>query len=139
MVFHYDLAQTRPHYVCIDLGRADIRMAQHHLHTAQVRASFEQMRRECVPQHVRTQLSVDPGSLSMCAQQLPEALARHTRSPRGHEQVWTYSPLQQQRTLLNPILLNCLQRLAAHRHNPLLVTLADDSDCPFKLICIGYT
>ena len=41
--------------VRVDLRRGEVGVAEHHLDGAQVRAAFEQMRGEGVPQHVRTE------------------------------------------------------------------------------------
>ncbi len=46
-------------HVRVDLGRADVGVAEHLLHDAQVRAALEQVRRERVAQHVRRQLVRD--------------------------------------------------------------------------------
>lgn len=46
------LAQPRTHNVGVDLGGADIGMPQHYLYAAQVRAAFQQMGGEGMPENV---------------------------------------------------------------------------------------
>ena len=48
--------------MCVDLRRGEIGVAEHLLHGAQVRAAFEQMRRERVAQRVRRHPLGEPGA-----------------------------------------------------------------------------
>jgi hypothetical protein len=87
MMLVHRLSQPGAKYVSIKLGCFDIGVAEHGLETTQVRPTFQQMGGEGMPQHVGAQLAKDTGRLSVIPKQLPEALARHARSPSGNEQI----------------------------------------------------
>ena len=70
----------------VDLRRRDVRVPEHELQAAKVRAAFQQVRREAVPQHMRTEPLGNPGRQAIPAQQFPERLPGHRRAARGHEQ-----------------------------------------------------
>ena len=61
--------------VGIDLGGGDIRVAQHLLDGAQVRAVFQQVRRKAVAQGVRSYVLLDARLFLIGLDYLPEALA----------------------------------------------------------------
>lgn len=54
MMRFINLFQTLFDNVGINLGCCNIRVAQHHLHGAQIRSAIQQVRGKTVPQHVRT-------------------------------------------------------------------------------------
>jgi hypothetical protein len=56
MVLLNGMLQSGTHYMRVDLRRPDIRMPEHNLYAAQVRSSFEQVRRESMAQNVWTQI-----------------------------------------------------------------------------------
>src|SRR4051812_27484538 len=58
--------------VGVDLRRRQVRVPEHQLDRAQVRAALEQMRRERVAQHVRTHGARQPCRPRMLLQDLPE-------------------------------------------------------------------
>src|SRR5262245_47689086 len=71
------LLQARPRDVCVDLRRRDVRVAEHHLHAAQVRAVLEEVRREGMPQDVRRDVRLDPRLARVAGDLHPERLPRH--------------------------------------------------------------
>ena len=56
MMLVHRLTQPRAHHVRVYLCGRDIRMPQHRLDAAQVRAAFQQVRGEAVADHVRCQV-----------------------------------------------------------------------------------
>src|SRR5687768_8133739 len=58
-------------HVRVDLGGADVRVAEHRLERPEIRAVLEQVGREAVPEHVRGDLAADPGDLRPVPQSLP--------------------------------------------------------------------
>ena len=60
MMLRMQLLQPFPRHMGIDLRGRDIRMAQQHLHHAQVGAVVEQVRGEGVAQRVRRQRLIQP-------------------------------------------------------------------------------
>ena len=67
-----NLLQTFFDDVGINLRGRNIRVAQHHLHGAQVRAAIEQVRGKTVPQHMRRQRFTQPRFAAVRAQNFPE-------------------------------------------------------------------
>src|SRR4051794_11424080 len=120
------VTQAALHNVCVNLCGAEIGVAQHQLYASQVGAAFEQVGGEGVAQDVRTQRLINAGGFSMDAQQLPEALACHTFTSRGHEQKWAWPSLEKHRTFLAAIGAYGGEGLPANGHEPLLVPLSDD-------------
>ena len=62
MKFSVDLPQPVAGDVSVNLRRADIGVAEQFLDHAQVRAVFQQMRREAVPQHMRCHIPLHTGA-----------------------------------------------------------------------------
>ena len=58
-----NVAQPIAGDVCINLRRADVRVAEQFLNHPQIRAVLQQMRGKTVPQHVRCDVAHDPGPL----------------------------------------------------------------------------
>src|ERR1039457_4971639 len=98
MVLVDRLPQPRPYDVRVDLGGRDIRVPQHGLHAAQVRASLQQVGGEAMPDHVRRQMMKNAGLASMAAQQFPERLAGHRPTPRRYEKIPAGTALQDRGT-----------------------------------------
>ena len=90
----------------IDLGGADVGMAQHGLHAAQVGATFEQMGGEGVPQNMGAESAKNSDRFSARAQQFPERLPRHASATSSDEQVRAGAALKQDRPLFDPIALD---------------------------------
>ena len=74
MVAPMDFLQIGPIHMGIDLCRRDIRVAQHGLHRAEIRAALEQMRGKRVAQRVRGHPLLNPSGQSVAMNQLPERL-----------------------------------------------------------------
>src|SRR5580658_2929685 len=70
-----NLLQTLFHYVCVNLGRGNIRVAQHELYRPQVSSTLQQMRRKAVAQHVRRQ-----GHAQTCATSIRRKYFPHANS-----------------------------------------------------------
>ena len=60
-----DIPQTRLEHVRVDLRRREIGVPEHHLDGAQIGAALEQMRRERMPQDVRTERAADAGATTV--------------------------------------------------------------------------
>jgi hypothetical protein len=102
----------------VDLGRRDIGMPQHRLQRAQIRAAFQQMRREGVAQHVRAHaIGRDPRLRRQRADQLIEPHAREMRLARGEQ------PRPPDRDMLAPR-RHRRPRAVGDRHQPLAPALA---------------
>src|ERR1700722_19980164 len=71
--------------VRIDLRRRYIRMPEHFLDDAQVRAVFEQMGREAVAQRVRCDRLGDAGGAGVFLDEHPNRLAAERPAPRREE------------------------------------------------------
>ena len=69
------LFQTIRVHMSIDLGRRNIRMAEHRLHRAEISAAFQQMGCERMAQRVRRNFFIDAGSPGVSPNDLPASLA----------------------------------------------------------------
>src|SRR5437660_9447628 len=74
-------------HVGIDLRGGDVRVAQHRLHRAQVRAALEQVGGEAVAKRMRVDPLLDAGGARIPAEQLPEPLPRHVAAAWRDEEV----------------------------------------------------
>src|SRR6478609_396625 len=70
-------AQVPARHVRVNLGRSDVRVPQHGLHGAQVRAALDEVRGERVPQLVRRDPLANPRGHGVAPEQLPEPLSGH--------------------------------------------------------------
>ena len=75
-----NLLQPLFHDVGINLRRGNIRMAQHQLNRAQIRAAFQQMRCKTVAQHVRSRTNTQSGLPTIRRENLPNTDAADGRS-----------------------------------------------------------
>ena len=71
--------------VRVDLRGRDIRMTQHALDRAQVRAPLEQMRGEAVAKFMGRQVTGDPGLHGVPTDPLEHRLSRHRAAPDRQE------------------------------------------------------
>ena len=62
MKFPVNFPQPVARDVRVDFRRADVRVAEQFLNHAQIRAMFQQMRREAVPQHMRRHVPLNSGA-----------------------------------------------------------------------------
>src|SRR5579871_1603681 len=111
-------------HVCINLGRRDIRMAEHRLNGAQIRAALEQMRRERMPQHVRTEMRTNAGGRAVRFQQFPESESRQSPSASRVEEEKRHGALDETRARLRKVAPNPPRGFVANRHDALLSPLA---------------
>ena len=80
-----DLGEAAHVHVRVDLRRADVRMAQHLLNGADVRAVLEQVRREAVAEDVRrdaVRRDADGGGALSCSSRVPK-LPHSGQRPRN--------------------------------------------------------
>src|SRR6266545_1834534 len=73
--FVVDRSQARLEHVRVNLRRRQVRVPEHHLDRAQIRAPFQQVRREGVPQDVRADIAGDARLDAVVLQHLPESHA----------------------------------------------------------------
>ena len=76
-----DLPQPSLEHVRVDLRRREVRVPQHGLDRAQIRSSFEQVRRKGVPQYVRAQMGLNTGRRSIVLQNLPKRASAEAPGP----------------------------------------------------------
>src|SRR5262249_50864368 len=70
------LTQPGLEHVGVDLRGREVGMAEHGLNGPQIGSALEQMRRERVAQHVRTEVTANAGPAPVGLERLPEAKAR---------------------------------------------------------------
>jgi hypothetical protein len=92
-----------------------------------------------MPQHVGAEASENASRFPMSAKQLPKALPRDPGAASGHKEIRAHSPLQKLRALFCAVALNRLQSLSADRHQALLVTFANDTNCSLTLVQVRDT
>src|SRR5258708_11469819 len=81
------LAETFAFDVGIDLGGADAGMAEEFLDDAQIGAVFEEVSGEAMPQHVRGDISANPGSPGALLDPQPERDGGKRPPARAQEHV----------------------------------------------------
>ena len=112
-------------YVRVELGRAEIGVAEHLLNAPEVGAALEQVRRERVPQQVR----VDPLRLEAGVRRQPpqdqERAGAGERAALGVEEELRPVPAVEVRAAAGEVAPQRFDRLAADRDDPLLAALAD--------------
>ena len=80
-VFQVPLIDVR-----VNLRRCDVRVAEHFLDDAQVRAVAQQMRGEAVAEQMRIHIEIEPGVLRDLLHDLPDAHRREfSPAARGEE------------------------------------------------------
>ena len=105
----------------IDLGSADIAVAEHHLYRAEVRAIREQRCRETVTEHVRGNI-INPGHPAVVLNELPELLPRHSpATPVDKQFIGTGIP--QQASARGQIEIKIIEGRASDRHTAFLAPL----------------
>ena len=87
MVFLNGVSKPRPHDMGIYLGRRNIGVTQHDLHTAQIRATLEEMGGKAMTEHVGREPVEDARPPAINGQEFPEPLAGETPTARGNEKV----------------------------------------------------
>src|SRR3569833_991731 len=130
MVIPDSLPKPGFHHVRINLGRADIGVAEHGLYAAQVRTILKQVCRETVTDHVWTQRMEDARLGAVSFQELPETLPCHRTATRCDEQVRADSAVQQLGALGTLILFDGAQSRSTYRNQPLFIAFARDADNP---------
>ena len=70
-------AQAFSGHMGVDLGGADVGMAEHRLHRTQIRTMAQQMGRKGMAQCVRRYMFVDSNLLGVMPKAHPEVLSRH--------------------------------------------------------------
>ena len=121
--------------VRVDLRGRDVGVAQHRLHTPEIRSASEQVRRERVPQPVRVHRVREPDGERVTAHDLPESLPRQ-RLPAGRWKEETrFGGLARfrhaSRVPRGAILVEMAERHGAERYEPALLPLAErGNDAP---------
>jgi hypothetical protein len=109
----------------IELGRPEVRVSQHFLHAAQIRASFEQMRGERVAQEVRVHaLRIEACLLRQLPKDEEGSGARQRTSLRVQEELRPVSAVQIG-TSAREVPAEGLDAFPPERDDPLLVALPD--------------
>ena len=80
-----DLLEALARDVGVDFGGADARMAQHFLDDAEVGAVLEQVRREAVPEHVRSNVFIDATTFDALFDVQPKGHAGESGAATGEE------------------------------------------------------
>jgi hypothetical protein len=81
------MLQTTAFYMCIDLGRRDIRVTEHNLNRAKIRTAFKQMGGKRMPEHVGRNDLCNPRTLSTASQQLPKGLPCQRAAPPRNKHI----------------------------------------------------
>src|SRR5581483_9323577 len=102
--------------VRVDLGRRDVGVAEHGLDRPQIRAVFQEMRRERMPQRVRRHALLDARREPMLPESFPETLPRHRLTGARHEAVLALPPAQKLRPYFRQIAKKRFTGLASERH-----------------------
>ena len=114
--------------VRVDLGRAQVGVAEHLLHAPQVGAALEQVRGEGVPQQVRVDaLGVEPGLTRELADDQERARAGERAALRVEEELGPVAAVEV-RPAARQVAAQRLDGLRAQRDDALLVALADAAD-----------
>src|SRR5216683_2628096 len=121
----------RPQIVAVDvrvqLGGGEVRVAQHFLHGAQVRAALEQVRRERVPEGVRRYPLRQPGEAGRSLDDAPRAHPRQGRAAGVEKHQPASLPLVEAGADLAGVQRHRPERPPAHRHDALLRTLPENA------------
>src|SRR5579863_5827440 len=138
-----DFFQALLHHVRVNLSRRYVRVAQHQLDRAEVRATLEQMRGETVAQLVRRQAAAQAEAHSVIVQNFPDADAAHSFAGRRQEQnLAVRRRAGRPREFWPPggqILFDGFDRFAADGHEPFLVSLADAAHAADAHVDVGDT
>src|SRR5688500_14336140 len=102
MVLVVDLLEARACDVGVDLGRRDIRVAEHHLDRAEVRAMLEQVRGERMPEDVRGDVGADPRFARVPGDLEPYRLAGETTAPDAQKKGWVAVAVELGPSALHP-------------------------------------
>ena len=117
-------------YVRIELRRRQIRVPEHLLDGAQVRASFEQVRCKRVPQEVRVDaFGLEPGLRGQAAEDEEDSGASEWSAACIEEELLSVAPLEE-RPAASKVEAEGLRRLASDRNDAFLIPLAEAPDEP---------
>src|SRR5271169_6663129 len=112
-------------------------MPQHFLEAAQVRAAFEQVCRESVPQYVRRKVVENSRFPAAYLDRCPESLSRHPGAARRNEKKRRLPALQQCRATLFNISPDHPESSGMCRNDALFVAFACNSQQPQAHIHTG--
>lgn len=112
----------------VNLGRGDIRMPQHHLHRAQIRAASEQMGGKRVAEHVGTYCLMNTGFERHLLDYLPKSDSGHGCAAIGEKEIIAGLAFQEKGAGLFNVFLQNSAGKPRKRHNPLLVAFAEDAE-----------
>jgi hypothetical protein len=116
--------------VGVQLGRAEIGVAEHLLHATEVGAALEEVRRERVPEQMRMDtLRIEARGSRQPPQDQERAGPGERPALRVQEELGAVAAVEE-RPAAREVAAQCLGRLAADRHDPLLAALADDAHEP---------
>src|SRR5688572_27922639 len=99
-------------------------MTQYGLNTPKIRAAFEQMGREAVPDGVRGQLTRHPRARSVPSGKMPDAIARNRSHSCRYKQMRAAPPGKQCRTPGRLVLPNRFNHMLSYCNDPLLPAIA---------------
>ncbi len=121
----------------VDLGRADVGVAEHLLQRTQVTPARQQMGGERVPERVRAHAPLQAGAAGVALDDPVQALARQAASALVDEDVGLVADAHQPRAAVFQVDRQRLHRLGADRHEPLLGALAAGPQHPGLEVDLG--
>src|SRR5438067_10785525 len=128
MAAEIHIAATAVAHVRVELGRGQIRVAEHLLDAAQVGAALEEMSRERVAQQVGMDApGLEPRALGEAAEDQEGAGAGQRASLRVQEELRPVATVEIWASV-RQVAPQRVRRVAADRHDPLLAALAGTSD-----------
>src|SRR5215210_8265815 len=128
MCLEIQLASARIGYVRVQLGRREVRVAEHLLDAPQVGAALEEVRRERVPEQVGVDaLGLETGLGGEPSQDQEDARTRERASLRVQEELRSVAPVEV-RTAAREVAPQRLRGASADRDESLLRALADGAN-----------
>jgi hypothetical protein len=128
------LAASLIGYVRVELRRREVGVTEHLLHRAEISPAFQQMRRERVAKEMRMDaFGLEPGLLGELAQDEKRPRARQCAALRVQEELRPV-PLVEERPPTRLVAAQCIDGLAAERHDPLLPAFAGAAHEPLRQI-----
>src|SRR5262249_5395283 len=121
MASFVDFLQPFADDMSVDLSRRNVGMSQHHLHSPQVGAMLQQVRRKGMTQNVGRDVLADARLKCMFLEDLPKRLSRYCSAP-GVEKQQLRSVLAAYRPQILP---DRLTRSRPQRHHPLFAAFAE--------------
>src|SRR6478752_5120798 len=128
MEFTMHRSKIFPIDVCIDLGRRDVRVAEHLLDGAEVGAAFEEMGGEGVAEGVRGNRLRDAGAVDVAAEDFPCAHACERLAAGVEKQDTLPLALLQAWAKLADVGGNRADRRASDGDEPFLAAFAEDAN-----------